>query len=317
MRRHATPAPLGAISFAILLLLANQLGMTAVLASGGGGSGSLSPYDSNMDGLVDGADLAPVLSNWNTEFGSGDFNGDCMVDSADLGLLLSAWGPVSPPQPAPISWENKPVSICLGPGVGTIEATISGQYSPGSGLRGQPCFGFGQFDVTLQGSVVNQVSVSPTGIVGFGFDCKIAMSESQAFGEVSIDGIDRPVSDLYDGMAADFDEHGPLVLDWDCYTQMMASMVVVMTTPEMLAAVEAPCGEPSWACSIFAYTAAIAIGTVLGAGCVTFAAGCAIGTVKTLGGLTLQCATWIALCGAFTAGGFQGAYNLAIDYCPF
>jgi hypothetical protein len=47
--------------------------------------------DLNGDGVVNGADLGELLSNWGNA-GAGDLNGDGSVGGADLGELLSAWG---------------------------------------------------------------------------------------------------------------------------------------------------------------------------------------------------------------------------------
>ena len=317
MRHHPRPSTFGATSFAILLLLANQVGMTAVMASTGGGAVASSPFDSNGDGQVDGADLAPVLANWGGGFTvNGDFNGDCQVDSADLGLLLSAWGPVTEPGPGPVRWTNKTVSICLGPGIGTIDAEISGWYSPMSGIKGDPCAGgFGEFDVTLGGVVTNQISMSPNGIVGFGFDCKIAMDPTQAVDEISIDGINRPVETLLDGAVQDYEDHGDDVFDWDCYTQMMMSMTVVLLQEDMVANIPQPCGEPSVWCRTFAYLVAGLVGASGIAACGSLKAACAAGTVPTLGGITLPCATWIFICNAFFIGGTAGAYDAALSSC--
>ena len=43
------------------------------------------------DGMVNGADLGLLLSQWGLP-GLGDLNGDGTVNGADLGQLLSAWG---------------------------------------------------------------------------------------------------------------------------------------------------------------------------------------------------------------------------------
>ena len=51
--------------------------------------------DLNLDGKVDGADLAVVLVAWGTPgstTGGGDLNGDGRVNGEDLGILLAAWG---------------------------------------------------------------------------------------------------------------------------------------------------------------------------------------------------------------------------------
>lgn len=50
--------------------------------------------DLNGDGIVNGADLGKILSNWGGP-GLGDLDGDGIVNGADLGLVLSNWGPCS------------------------------------------------------------------------------------------------------------------------------------------------------------------------------------------------------------------------------
>jgi len=52
---------------------------------------STQPGDLNGDGIVDGADLGILLSNWGGK-GVGDLNDDGIVDGADLGVLLNNWG---------------------------------------------------------------------------------------------------------------------------------------------------------------------------------------------------------------------------------
>ena len=62
----------------------------------GGGSCTPCPGDVASDGMVDGVDLAAVLSQWGTQ-GSGTFNADIdgsgLVDGGDLALVLGGWGP--------------------------------------------------------------------------------------------------------------------------------------------------------------------------------------------------------------------------------
>jgi len=50
------------------------------------------PEDLTGDGVVDGADLGVLLSQWGFG-GPADFDGDGEVSGADLGALLAAWGP--------------------------------------------------------------------------------------------------------------------------------------------------------------------------------------------------------------------------------
>ena len=53
-------------------------------------AGSATPGDANADGIVNGADLAMLLSNWGAA-GSTDFNGDGQTDGQDLAILLANW----------------------------------------------------------------------------------------------------------------------------------------------------------------------------------------------------------------------------------
>ena len=51
--------------------------------------------DLNLDGLVNGADMAIVLAGWGTpaaSTGGGDLTGDGMIGGDDLGVVLAAWG---------------------------------------------------------------------------------------------------------------------------------------------------------------------------------------------------------------------------------
>jgi hypothetical protein len=53
----------------------------------GGGN----PADLNGDGVVNGADLGALLSQWGQP-GTGDLNGDGIVGGADIGIMLANWG---------------------------------------------------------------------------------------------------------------------------------------------------------------------------------------------------------------------------------
>ena len=58
----------------------------------GDGSGQVScTGDINGDGVVSGADMGLLLSNWQGT-GPGDIDGDGSIGGSDLGLLLSSWG---------------------------------------------------------------------------------------------------------------------------------------------------------------------------------------------------------------------------------
>ncbi len=56
-----------------------------------GGCGGSCPADQNGDGIVNGADLSTLLSNWGGT-GDTDINGDGVTGGADLAVILSGWG---------------------------------------------------------------------------------------------------------------------------------------------------------------------------------------------------------------------------------
>ncbi len=56
-----------------------------------GGCVVTNPADFNLDGVINGADLGVLLSNWGSDTGSGDVNNDGTCDGADLGILLGNW----------------------------------------------------------------------------------------------------------------------------------------------------------------------------------------------------------------------------------
>ncbi len=55
--------------------------------------GVVNRADINRDGIVNSADLATLLSMWNTSTPAGDINQDGLIDAGDLATLLSLWTP--------------------------------------------------------------------------------------------------------------------------------------------------------------------------------------------------------------------------------
>ncbi len=68
--------------------------------------------DLDGSGVVDGADLASLLSNWGNP-GLGDVNGSGVADAEDLAVLLSAWGPCV--GGSPIETDLAAVSVAVFP----------------------------------------------------------------------------------------------------------------------------------------------------------------------------------------------------------
>ena len=56
-----------------------------------GGCATACPADLNADGLINGSDLAGVLSGWGSS-GASDINHDGTTNGADLAAVLSGWG---------------------------------------------------------------------------------------------------------------------------------------------------------------------------------------------------------------------------------
>jgi hypothetical protein len=54
------------------------------------------PGDLDGDGMVNGADLATLLANWNASLSIADLNGDGIVDGADLASMLALWNTTCP-----------------------------------------------------------------------------------------------------------------------------------------------------------------------------------------------------------------------------
>jgi hypothetical protein len=48
--------------------------------------------DLDQNGIIDSADLAVVLSNYNQTSATGDVNSDGIVNAEDMAIILSAWG---------------------------------------------------------------------------------------------------------------------------------------------------------------------------------------------------------------------------------
>jgi len=72
-------------------------GLGNVLRVTGFASTSTCIADLNLDGQVNGADLAQMLGAWGATSGSiADLNGNCVVDGSDLAVLLGNWGDCSP-----------------------------------------------------------------------------------------------------------------------------------------------------------------------------------------------------------------------------
>jgi hypothetical protein len=65
----------------------------SIVADGVEKSGPSVPGDLDGNGVVDGADLAILLTDWGQSGVPADLNGDGIVDGGDLAVLLSNWSP--------------------------------------------------------------------------------------------------------------------------------------------------------------------------------------------------------------------------------
>ena len=114
--------------------------------------------DLNLDGLIDGLDLALVLSNWGGS-GIGDVNGSGTVDGVDLASLLSSWGQ-SPPWAGP---TVSSVSPATGSTAGGTPITITGTSL--TGATSVTVGGVAATSVVVVSST-SVTAVTPAGTVG-------------------------------------------------------------------------------------------------------------------------------------------------------
>ena len=114
--------------------------------------------DLNLDGLIDGLDLALVLSNWGGS-GIGDVNGSGTVDGVDLASLLSSWGQ-SPPWAGP---TVSSVSPATGSTAGGTAITITGTSL--TGATSVTVGGVAATSVVVVSST-SVTAVTPAGTVG-------------------------------------------------------------------------------------------------------------------------------------------------------
>jgi len=77
-------------SFVSVLLTA---GLLAVLGGGERAAAQCTAADISANGVVDGTDIASLLSAWGTNNADADINGDGVVGGTDLTELLASWGP--------------------------------------------------------------------------------------------------------------------------------------------------------------------------------------------------------------------------------
>lgn len=121
--------------------------------------------DLNLDGVIDGVDLAGLLAAWGSAHSSaGDINGDGVVDGADVTFLLARWGPLAWAPTVDFIWPSS------GPSMGGTVITIRGFQL------------YGASSVTVCGTPATNVqwidsstvrAVTPPGIPG---ECDVAVT---------------------------------------------------------------------------------------------------------------------------------------------
>ena len=114
LSRSVAQAPLTVVLMAALVAMTTRPAMGSC------------PGDITGNGVVDGVDLAGVLSAWGTQGGElgADMNSDGIVNGADLAFVLGAWGPC-----APVVGGVSPAS---GLPSGGVLVTITGNYLSGT-----------------------------------------------------------------------------------------------------------------------------------------------------------------------------------------
>lgn len=307
--RRASRPSLRRILAAAIALATLPVTSMPVLAGGG----CVADLDGN--GIVGGGDLAPLLGAWGGR-GPADLNGDGVVGGADLSILLASWGPC-PPAPCDtfvdLSYSSTAVSLGVIGMPGAI-ATIDGSATVG------PFGQDGLLTVTLPNgeSVSVELSLGMQKVMVSGTTVDIAPFGPA--GIVLVNGLPTPIPVLLDGLMADIASAMPMA-SWAPTSKASLAIVALSETPEWQCNVQAALaleggaadsqGQSGW-CKFWAYSAATAIAGLAAAGCAALTAGCAAGTVVTIGGVGVPCTVLIGLCAGGAFAGTAAAYEAVL-----
>jgi len=260
--------------------------------------------DFNCDQVVDGQDLGVLLSNWGTNSPGIDLNGNCEVEGGDLGLILANWGALpETPRLAPVRLEQEEVTICLG------ESQISGKISSDLQINPERAVFEGWATASIGSDIVGTMAFSNgSALIRVG-GTKVLIDGDTAHDVILVNNQPVQVDTFIQDFLETIDEHGIEPAQWDETSQAIIMLGLLHRTRSFSRAVfsqQAQTAAPGFWCKAACVSAA-AIIVVLGtAGCATLLAGCAAGTVITIGGLSVPCAFLIGLCagGVFMGSGF-------------
>ena len=300
----------GSVAACTVLMIANTLAPAVALGDDGDRCHVRADY--NCDQVVDGQDLGILLSKWGTRSSAVDLNGDCEIGGGDLGMMLATWGvSFDSPQLEPIQMNQKVVSICIGDSeiAGTISSELEinpdrsvfegwATVSMGTDVFGTMAFSDGSVVITVGGTkvVINGDTAHDTMLVNsMPVDVDVFLQNFMA--EIAADGLDV---DRWSEVNQAIIMLG-LLNNEESFTRAIHSQQLQVAAPGL------------W-CKATCIGAAAIIVSLGAAGCAALTAGCAAGSVVTIGGLTIPCLFLIGLCsgGVFVAGGIS--YHSLLEF---
>ncbi len=290
-----------------LALAACLMGLPTAHASGCTG-------DLNGDGVVDGADLAPLLGAWGGR-GAADLDGDGVVGSGDLAVLLGAWGECPAPICegfAPLVFAGTPVDLT---GAG-IPMTVVLTGTAATGPAGQDGFITAMLPggpaVAIELHIgVQKCTVGPT---------TVDFAPFAPAGLVFVNGSPLPATVAMDMFVADLLSGAP-VAAWSPVGKATLALIALTSTQEWKCNVEAALvsggvadeeGNQSGWCKFTAYGVATVIATLAASGCFALTGACAAGTVVTIGGMAIPCTALVGLCAGGSFAGTAAAYEAVL-----
>jgi hypothetical protein len=298
----------GHVAALILLMVVNLFAPAALHADDTPCYGS---SDFNCDRVVDGTDLAFLLSNWDAPMKSFDLDGDCRVGGGDLAIMLGGWGGIpAVPDLEPVELNSELVSFCLGNDV--LSAIITSDLQVQDDLQVLE----GTAQVTLAPDVQVSMGLANGSLMAIFGDTKVIIDGNTAASQILVNGSARPPHEVLETLYTDIQNGGLDPVAW-AETSQITLAVLMLTETEAWTRAQVsqqarPVSHGFW-CKTAAYAAATAIAALGGAGCSVLTSVCAVGSVITLGGLAVPCTGLIALCAGGTFAGCAAAYEFTLS----
>lgn len=267
--------------------------------------------DFNCDRVVDGTDLAFLLSNWDAPMKSFDLDGDCRVGGGDLAIMLGGWGALpAVPDLEPVELNSELVSFCLGNDV--LAALITSDLQVRNDLQVLE----GTARVILAPGVQISMTLANGSLMATFGETEVTIDGNTAANQIIVNGSTRPPHEVLETLYTDIQDGGLDPVAWAETSQITIAVLMLTETKAWTRAQVSQQAQPEshgfW-CKVAAYSAAAAIAALGGAGCAVLTSVCAVGSVITLGGMAVPCTGLIGLCAGGTFAGAAAAYEFTLS----